>query len=155
MDSDNSFKNKQLINYNNNLIQFNKQYSNYSNTNNNHSGYKNRKSIKFITKKSIVKNKKIINPRKLNPNMLGLKEISKKVCDIMNENRYNSYKLVVDEFFKRYELEEKDKKNIKRRIYDALNVIKASNEVLNKEKENSKKISCNIDKLTVSLLYFY
>lgn len=92
-----------------------------------------RAAIKFISKKS--KRKRIrpfINETKhephaklLNVQTLGLKEIAKKVNEIIEETNNSTYKFVTQEILKETEMDDHDKKNLRRRIYDALNVINA------------------------------
>ncbi len=88
--------------------------------------------IKFISKKAIEESK-------------SLKAISKKVLEIIQKSKIENYKLITEQILKLYNLNEKEVKNIKRRIYDAMNVIKASsaNSIINhflKEKESINQI---------------
>ena len=69
--------------------------------------------IKFISKKAIEESK-------------SLKSISKKVLEIIKKSKIENYKMITEQILKLYNLNEKEVKNIKRRIYDAMNVIKAS-----------------------------
>ncbi len=78
---------------------------------------KRRFPIKFISRK--VKN--------IKKETQSLKHISKRVKDIMSRNKTENYKMISDEITKLFLLDDKESKNIKRRIYDALNVIKATN----------------------------
>ena len=58
----------------------------------------------------------------------GLKEISKKVKEIVKKFRRASYKQISDIIVNEInEKDSKDEKNIRRRIYDSLNVMKAMN----------------------------
>lgn len=58
----------------------------------------------------------------------GLKEISKKVKDIVRKFKKTSYKQISDIIVSEInEKDSKDEKNIRRRIYDSLNVMKAMN----------------------------
>lgn len=146
MDNDKIVKNKILIK--NNLDLTKSKSNNCLNYINFNSSLKNRKLIKFITKKSIKVNK----PKRLHTSVLGLKEISKKVFNIINDKNIFSYKQIVEEFFNRFLLEEKEAKNIKRRIYDSLNVINATNNFIKKEKELSKKLTITTQKQIVSYI---
>lgn len=75
------------------------------------------------------KNKKI--------QVLGLKEISKKVKKIIQTNKVTNYKQISDLIVSEADtLSDQDSKNIRRRIYDALNVIKALNLFSNTENDN-------------------
>ena len=56
---------------------------------------------------------------------MGLKEIAKEVNIFMLEENTENYKVICDKMVMNHNFEEKDEKNIKRRIYDALNVIKS------------------------------
>ena len=83
--------------------------------------------------------KNILNSR---TNTLGLKEISNKVKEIMKRKGQTSYKEISDEIVSEIKGKGiKDEKNIRRRIYDALNVMKSIN-LFQKEK-GSKKIMWN------------
>jgi hypothetical protein len=63
---------------------------------------------------------------KKNVNTLGLKDISKKVVEIIRNSESTTYKEIADEIVKHVIVKnENDGKNIRRRIYDALNVLKA------------------------------
>lgn len=94
-----------------------------------------KKSIKHINNKTPrkVKNindssisKKIENS--LRSSHFGLKEISKKVKDIVKKLKKTSYKEISDLIVCQLnEKDGKDEKNIRRRIYDSLNVMKAMN----------------------------
>ena len=75
----------------------------------------------------------------------GLKEISKKVMDIIKQNGKTTYKAISDQIVNDIqEKNEKDEKNIRRRIYDSLNVMK-SMKLFNRDKD-SKTIMWNYDK---------
>jgi hypothetical protein len=83
--------------------------------------------------------KNILNSR---TNTLGLKEISNKVKEIMKRKGQTTYKEISDEIVSEIKGKGiKDEKNIRRRIYDALNVMKSIN-LFQKEK-GSKKIMWN------------
>ena len=83
--------------------------------------------------------KNILNSR---TNTLGLKEISNKVKEIMKRKGQTTYKEISDEIVAEIKGKGiKDEKNIRRRIYDALNVMKSIN-LFQKEK-GSKKIMWN------------
>ena len=83
--------------------------------------------------------KNILNSR---TNILGLKEISNKVKEIMKRKGQTTYKEISDEIVSEIKGKGiKDEKNIRRRIYDALNVMKSIN-LFQKEK-GSKKIMWN------------
>lgn len=56
---------------------------------------------------------------------MGLKEIAKEVNIFMLEENTENYKTICEKMVMNHNFEEKDEKNIKRRIYDALNVIKS------------------------------
>lgn len=56
---------------------------------------------------------------------MGLKEIAKEVNDIIIEDETTDYKKISEKLVKKHHFNPKDEKNIKRRVYDALNVIKA------------------------------
>ena len=75
----------------------------------------------------------------------GLKEISKRVMDIIKQSGQTTYKAISDQIVNEInEKNEKDEKNIRRRIYDSLNVMK-SMKLFNRDK-NSKTIMWNYDK---------
>ena len=75
----------------------------------------------------------------------GLKEISKKVMDIIKQSGKTTYKAISDQIVNEIqEKNEKDEKNIRRRIYDSLNVMK-SMKLFNRDKD-SKTIMWNYDK---------
>ena len=83
--------------------------------------------------------KNILNSR---TNTLGLKEISNKVKEIMKRKGQTTCKEISDEIVSEIKGKGiKDEKNIRRRIYDALNVMKSIN-LFQKEK-GSKKIMWN------------
>lgn len=61
-------------------------------------------------------------------NAFGLKEISKRVKEIIKQNGRTTYKAISDQIVKEIKNKnEKDEKNIRRRIYDSLNVMKSMN----------------------------
>jgi hypothetical protein len=80
---------------------------------------------------------------------MGLKEIAKEVNDIIIEDETTDYKRISEKLVKKHNFNQKDEKNIKRRVYDALNVIKAirginnelgeSTTLLLKEKHRTEK----------------
>lgn len=131
---------------NNNTLTHN--YSNYSNYNNNNNN-KNKDS-KNITSSSPSKllnlNSKLLFPssnKKFQP--LGLKEISNKVKLIIKNSQKTSYKEISDQIVKEVDhLNNQDSKNIRRRIYDALNVIKALG-LFKNSKDDSKSIIWNTE----------
>jgi hypothetical protein len=85
--------------------------------------------------KKIFKQKKIKNPKKIN---FGLKEISSKVIEIIKREKQTSYKEISDEIINNLnESGTKDEKNIRRRIYDSLNVMKSIH-LFSKEKKTKK-----------------
>lgn len=74
----------------------------------------------------------------------GLKEISKRVMDIIKQSGQTTYRDISDQIVD--EIKEKslkDEKNIRRRIYDSLNVMKSMN-LFNKDSQ-SKTIMWNYD----------
>lgn len=74
----------------------------------------------------------------------GLKEISKRVMDIIKQSGQTTYKDISDQIVD--EIKEKslkDEKNIRRRIYDSLNVMKSMN--LFHRESQSKTIMWNYD----------
>ena len=75
-------------------------------------------------------------------NTLGLKEISNKVKEIMKRKGQTTYKEISDEIVAEIKGKGiKDEKNIRRRIYDALNVMKSIN--LFQKDKGTKKIMWN------------
>lgn len=65
---------------------------------------------------------------KINCKKLGLKDISKRVVDIIKTSGETTYKEISDSIVGQVEdMNTNDSKNIRRRIYDALNVLKAIN----------------------------
>ena len=83
--------------------------------------------------------KNILNSR---TNTLGLKEISNKVKEIMKRKGQTTYKEISDEIVAEIKGKGiKDEKNIRRRIYDALNVMKSIN--LFQKDKGTKKIMWN------------
>ena len=74
----------------------------------------------------------------------GLKEISKRVMDIIKQNGQTTYRDISDQIVNEIkEKSPKDEKNIRRRIYDSLNVMKSMN-LFNKDSQ-SKTIMWNYD----------
>lgn len=74
----------------------------------------------------------------------GLKEISKRVMEIIKESGQTTYKAISDQIVSEInEKSVKDEKNIRRRIYDSLNVMK-SMKLFHKDKE-SKVIMWNYE----------
>ena len=72
----------------------------------------------------------------------GLKEISKRVMDIIKQSGKTTYKAISDQIVNEInEKSLKDEKNIRRRIYDSLNVMK-SMKLFNRDK-NTKTIMWN------------
>jgi hypothetical protein len=75
----------------------------------------------------IIKNSSSSNLQSRNLNF-GLKEISKKVKEIVRKHKRTTYKIISDLIISEInEKDSKDEKNIRRRIYDSLNVMKAMN----------------------------
>ena len=74
----------------------------------------------------------------------GLKEISKRVMDIIKQSGQTTYRAISDQIVNEInEKSLKDEKNIRRRIYDSLNVMK-SMKLFNRD-SNSKTIMWNYD----------
>jgi len=74
-----------------------------------------------------IKSKKLSSNHTRNSNF-GLKEISKKVKEIVKKLKQATYKQISDVIVNEInEKDSKDEKNIRRRIYDSLNVMKAMN----------------------------
>ena len=74
----------------------------------------------------------------------GLKEISKRVMEIIKQSGQTTYKAISDQIVNEInEKSAKDEKNIRRRIYDSLNVMK-SMKLFHRDK-NSKNIMWNYD----------
>ena len=74
----------------------------------------------------------------------GLKEISKRVMDIIKQSGTTTYKAISDQIVNEInEKSSKDEKNIRRRIYDSLNVMKSMK--LFRRDKNSKNILWNYD----------
>jgi hypothetical protein len=74
-----------------------------------------------------VRSKKLSSNHTRNSNF-GLKEISKKVKEIVKKLKQATYKQISDVIVNEInEKDSKDEKNIRRRIYDSLNVMKAMN----------------------------
>lgn len=89
---------------------------------------KRRHPIKFISKKYYKETQ-------------SLKIISRRVKQVMGILNSENYKYITDYILRMYSLSEKDIKNLKRRIYDALNVIKSTstkNIIDDYYKENEK-----------------
>lgn len=89
---------------------------------------KRRYPIKFISKKYYKETQ-------------SLKIISRRVKQVMGILNSENYKYITDYILRMYSLSEKDIKNLKRRIYDALNVIKSTstkNIIEDYYKENEK-----------------
>ena len=117
-----------------NLIENNKKKKKKSLIKNNILLEKKKKREKKEFKK-IFKQKIIKNPKKLN---FGLKEISSKVIEIIKREKQTSYKEISDEIINNInESGTKDEKNIRRRIYDSLNVMKSIN-LFSKDKRTKK-----------------
>ena len=77
-------------------------------------------------------------------NAFGLKEISKRVKEIIKHSGKTTYKAISDQIVKEIkDKNSKDEKNIRRRIYDSLNVMKSMN-LFHRDK-NSKTIMWNYD----------
>jgi len=82
------------------------------------------KKIKKLGEKSVSKR---LDTSSRSPHF-GLKEISKKVKEIVKKLRKTTYKEISDLIINQMnEKDTKDEKNIRRRIYDSLNVMKAMN----------------------------
>ena len=80
------------------------------------------------------------NPSNLSrSNSLGLKEISDIVLQILKQHPTTSYKFISDEIIRKANVSQADEKNIRRRIYDALNVMLAL-EIFNINKTNNGKV---------------
>ena len=95
-------------------------------------------------RKPLVKFKKILKEKQIKKNKInyGLKEISKMVINIIKRQKQTSYKEISDEIVNIInKIGIKEQKNIRRRIYDSLNVMKSMN-LFSKEKK-TKKISWN------------
>ena len=79
----------------------------------------------------------------------GLKEISKRVMEIIKQSGQTTYKAISDQIVNEIKInednskEKKDEKNIRRRIYDSLNVMK-SMKLFHRDK-NSKTIMWNYE----------
>ena len=79
----------------------------------------------------------------------GLKEISKRVMEIIKQSGQTTYKAISDQIVNEIKInednskEKKDEKNIRRRIYDSLNVMKSMN-LFHRDK-NSKTIMWNYE----------
>jgi hypothetical protein len=85
--------------------------------------------VRKMAKRESTK-KKEINKPSFSPRLtyFGLKEISKKVKEIVKRYKKASYKQISDIIVNEInEKDTKDEKNIRRRIYDSLNVMKAMN----------------------------
>lgn len=104
---------------------------------------------------STVKNYKtpLINCKKKTQNNqgrtsgFGLKEISNRVKEIIKRSGTTSYKEISDEIVSEInEKDSKDEKNIRRRIYDSLNVMK-SMKLFKKDKSTKKIIWTFIDEI--------
>ena len=97
-------------------------------------------------KKSLLKFKNIINEKqkqiKKNKINYGLKEISNMVMNIIKREKQTSYKEISNEIINNTnKIGIKDQKNVRRRIYDSLNVMKSMH-LFSKEK-GTKKIFWN------------
>ena len=94
---------------------------------------------------SIDKNQKLKpNSQSSRNTAFGLKEISKRVMDIIKQSGQITYRAISDQIVNEInEKSIKDEKNIRRRIYDSLNVMK-SMKLFHKDK-NSKTIKWNYD----------
>lgn len=81
----------------------------------------------------------------------GLKDISKQVVSIIKSSGTTTYKAISDKIVEQTKIVfEKDAKNIRRRIYDALNVLKA----INVFKQNDKVINWSMEPNTSDELSF-
>lgn len=112
-----------------------------------------RAAIKFISKKTKRKrfrpnisnlSREASKNKIINAQSLGLKEIAKKVNEIIEESKNSAYKFVTQEILKEVDLDEHDKKNLRRRIYDALNVINAVNNPHPLHHEEDEIQNCNL-----------
>ena len=91
-------------------------------------------------RKPLVKFKKILKEKQIKKNKInyGLKEISKMVINIIKRQKQTSYKEISDEIVNIInKIGIKEQKNIRRRIYDSLNVMKSMN-LFSKEKKTKK-----------------
>ena len=91
-------------------------------------------------RKPLVKFKKILKEKQIKKNKInyGLKEISKMVINIIKREKQTSYKEISDEIVNIInKIGIKEQKNIRRRIYDSLNVMKSMN-LFSKEKKTKK-----------------
>lgn len=78
---------------------------------------------------------------------MGLKEIAKEVNELIIEEQSTNYKRISDKLVSQHKFTPKDSKNIKRRVYDALNVIKAIRDLNSDLNDESLKLENQIIKL--------
>ena len=141
----NEYNNLTYVNNLNNSFQDNINDNNVINTDKKE--YKNKNFIlQKKRKKPLLKFKKVINEKQKliikNKNNYGLKEISNMVMNIIKREKQTSYKEISDEIVNNSNvIGIKDQKNIRRRIYDSLNVMKSMH-LFSKEK-GTKKIFWN------------
>lgn len=96
---------------------------------------------------ALNKNKKKTSCNQGRSSGFGLKEISNRVKEIIKRSGTTSYKEISDEIVSEInEKDSKDEKNIRRRIYDSLNVMK-SMKLFKKDKSTKKIIWTFIDEL--------
>ncbi len=102
--------------------------------------------------KKVAKSKKAVKKVKITrSSSFGLKEISKNVKNIVKTLKRTTYKEISDIIINEYNdslSNAKDEKNIRRRIYDSLNVMKAMK--LFKKDKYEKLILWNGDKISSS-----
>ena len=107
----------------NSITGFSEDYNNYSS-----SSPKNRMESQSKNNKIQISSTKFNFQRNSRNNSYGLKEISNRVMDIIKENGQTTYKDISDQIVK--EIKEKnlrEEKNLRRRIYDSLNVMRNLN----------------------------
>ena len=137
----NEYNNLTYVNNLNNSFQDNINDNNVINTDKKE--YKNKNFIlQKKRKKPLLKFKKVINEKQKliikNKNNYGLKEISNMVMNIIKREKQTSYKEISDEIVNNSNvIGIKDQKNIRRRIYDSLNVMKSIH-LFSKEKKTKK-----------------
>ena len=82
-------------------------------------------------------------PNKSKTQILSLKKISKRVMEIIKEEGPTTYKYISKKIVEELDhLNKKDEKNLKRRIYDSLNVMKSLKVI---ERDKKKDIVWNYD----------
>lgn len=113
----------------------------------------NSKGINGVLQRNYLSNKRVLEGKSQFENLnaeisvetmpVGLKDISKRVIEYLKANESTNYKAVSEALLGQLSIDDlNESKNIKRRIYDIINVLKAINCL---KQDSSKRIAINKD----------